>query len=187
MKSAFLTTVTMLTGIASVFGTPVTASNGPASTTTTPQNATSTGKPTSQSFTVFQSIPGSDLAKLSSSNNTAPISGGPGPVQRFLCYATDPSTLLIGVGHGIDQEGAEEAAINNCGDNCFVHDCGEQPTCFAFATGAAEIGSSDQVVLVVHRVNADSQKAAVAAENFAVKECSTLIHGNCSSLGHTCL
>jgi hypothetical protein len=168
MKSAFLITATMFSGIVGVFGIP-TASSGLPNTT-------------------FHTVPGSQLARFASSNNTASTSNtGPGLVQRSICYATNPSTFVIGVGLGIDQEGAGDAALKDCGDGCSVDDCGDQPTCYAFATGAAEISHSTEVVLVVHRVNADSQKAAAEAESVAVKECSTLIHGNCFGLGHRCL
>ena len=160
MKSAFLITATMLSGIVGVFGTPAV------------NNIT------------FYTAPTSHLARFANSSSTAPTPNiGVGPVQKSICYATNAETLVIGVGQGIDQEGAKDAALKDCGDGCKVDNCGDTPKCYAFATGAVD----NVVVLAVRSVDADSQQDVAQAESLAVKECSTLVHGHCDGLGHRCL
>jgi hypothetical protein len=211
MKSAFLITAAMLSGVVGVFGIPTTNKTTTKNNTITPQNTTAlqnTAAP--QNTTALQNTTSSQNTGSGNTNTTSPgrfaavyslngqhsppanITGaGPGPKESWMCYSVDKTSPQYAVGYGISQETAAEATQSKCGNECTLVGCTNESQCVAAAYGIVvdedREGEQINAALVIEAIRADSQQARAFVEGVAVGVCETLIGGPCYDLGAVCI
>jgi hypothetical protein len=180
MKSAFLITATMLSGIVGVFSIPTAAGN----TTTTPQSTGGSGNSTTAHNT--SSFHTTNSQSPSPPANVSTV--GPGPKDTWMCWSIGEQPPRYAVEYGITEKDAQETAQSKCGSGCAPIACANNATCVGVAYGSVEHEhEAADTAVVIDAVFADTKQARIKAEGVALRICKSLIDGDCHDLGSACI